>query len=190
MHWDTLKQDNYSTGRGDGGSSAGWGTSPTQLPPCPSIRVLSYSNCQRSSHSMFQRMPQKFSTLRVNWVSWLTGICNRFKAKVNACINRLMSCMLKASHWPYPIVGRVQNLNLGHKLNWRYSVLITVTLVSLGFLPLRIHIKLYIIKRNTAQLELFQPGHNLSNLLCTCHMSWTIYVLCNLTLYTYNFFNT
>ena len=25
---------------------------PALLPPCPSIRVLSYSNCQRSSHSM------------------------------------------------------------------------------------------------------------------------------------------
>ena len=29
---------------------------PALLPPCPSIRVLSYSNCQRSSHSMSKWM--------------------------------------------------------------------------------------------------------------------------------------
>ena len=29
---------------------------PALLPPCPSIRVLSYSNCQRSSHAMSQWM--------------------------------------------------------------------------------------------------------------------------------------
>ena len=36
MHWDTFKQDNYSAVGGDGGR--------------PTIRVLSYSNCQRSTH--------------------------------------------------------------------------------------------------------------------------------------------
>ena len=37
MHWDTLKQDNYSTVRGDGevGSAR---YEPALLPPCPSIR--------------------------------------------------------------------------------------------------------------------------------------------------------
>ena len=39
---------------------------PALLPPCPSIRVLSYSNCQRSSHSTSLVDCQKFSTLRVN----------------------------------------------------------------------------------------------------------------------------
>ena len=29
---------------------------PALLPPCPSIRALSYSNCQRSSHSMSRWM--------------------------------------------------------------------------------------------------------------------------------------
>ena len=45
MHCDTLKQDNDSTVRGDGevGSAR---YEPALLPPCPSIRVLSYSNCQ------------------------------------------------------------------------------------------------------------------------------------------------
>ena len=35
-----------------------------QLPPCPTIRVLSYSNCQRSNHHFWENF-QKFSTLRV-----------------------------------------------------------------------------------------------------------------------------
>ena len=45
MHCNTLKQDNDSTVRGDGevGSAR---YEPALLPPCPSIRVLSYSNCQ------------------------------------------------------------------------------------------------------------------------------------------------
>ena len=38
------------------------------LPPCPTIRVLSYSICQRSTHSSFQMNMQKFSTLRVKLV--------------------------------------------------------------------------------------------------------------------------
>ena len=45
MHWDTLKQDNHSTVRGVGevGSAR---YELALLPPCPSIRALSYSNCQ------------------------------------------------------------------------------------------------------------------------------------------------
>ena len=39
---------------------------PALLPPCPSIRVLSYSNCHRSTHSMSKSVCNKFSTLRVN----------------------------------------------------------------------------------------------------------------------------
>ena len=35
-------------GRGDVGSAR---YEPALLPPCPTIKVLSYSNCQRSSHS-------------------------------------------------------------------------------------------------------------------------------------------
>ena len=45
MHCDTLKQDNDSTVRGDGevGSAR---YEPALHPPCLSIRILSYSNCQ------------------------------------------------------------------------------------------------------------------------------------------------
>ena len=39
---------------------------PALLPPCPSIRVLSYSNCQRSSHSMSRWMFRNWALLRVN----------------------------------------------------------------------------------------------------------------------------
>ena len=35
------------------------------LSPCPTIRVLSYSNCPRSTHSHFLVNFQKFSFLRV-----------------------------------------------------------------------------------------------------------------------------
>ena len=42
MHWDTFKQDNYSTVGGDVGTVR---YEPALLPPCPTIRVLSYSNC-------------------------------------------------------------------------------------------------------------------------------------------------
>ena len=45
MHCDTLKQDSDSTVRGDGGSRVGEVRAGTAS-PCPSIRVLSYSNCQ------------------------------------------------------------------------------------------------------------------------------------------------
>ena len=50
MHWDTFKQGNHSTVGGDGdvGSVR---YEPALLPPSPTIRVLSYSNCQRSFHS-------------------------------------------------------------------------------------------------------------------------------------------
>ena len=47
-----LKQDNYTAkwdGMGDVGSAR---YKPALLPPCPTIRVLSYSNYQRSSHSI------------------------------------------------------------------------------------------------------------------------------------------
>ena len=53
MHCDTLKQDNDSTVRGMGevGSAR---YEPALLPPCPSIRVLSYSNYQEI-HSRHRR---------------------------------------------------------------------------------------------------------------------------------------
>ena len=46
---ETFKPDNYSTvgGHGDVGSAR---DEPALLPPCPTIRVLSYSTCQRSTH--------------------------------------------------------------------------------------------------------------------------------------------
>ena len=47
-----IQQDNYSTVGGDGNvGSARY--EPALLPPCPTIRVLNYSNCQRSTHSHF-----------------------------------------------------------------------------------------------------------------------------------------
>ena len=51
VHWDTFKQDNYSTvGRwGDVGSAR---YEPSLLPPCPTISVLSDSICQRSTQSI------------------------------------------------------------------------------------------------------------------------------------------
>ena len=69
MHWDTFKQGNYNTVGGDGDvGSARY--EPALLPSCP-IRVLSYSNCQRSTHSHFYVNFQKFSTLKVNTVPFL-----------------------------------------------------------------------------------------------------------------------
>ena len=51
-------------GMGDVGSAR---YEPALLPPCPIIRVLSYSNWQRSTHSI----SKKFNILRVNTItSW------------------------------------------------------------------------------------------------------------------------
>ena len=51
MEQDTLKHDNYSTVGADGDvGSARY--EPALLPPCPTIWVLSYSNCQRSAKSI------------------------------------------------------------------------------------------------------------------------------------------
>ena len=49
--WDTFKQDNQSTVGGDGdvGSTR---YEPALLPPCLTKKVLGYSNCQRSTHSI------------------------------------------------------------------------------------------------------------------------------------------
>ena len=45
MHWDTFEQDDYSTVGGDGDvGSARY--EQALLPPCLTIRVLSYINCQ------------------------------------------------------------------------------------------------------------------------------------------------
>ena len=40
-------------GMGDVGSAR---YEPALLPPCPTIRVLSYSNCQRSAHAISKRI--------------------------------------------------------------------------------------------------------------------------------------
>ena len=48
-------------GMGDVGSAR---YDPALLPPCPTIRVLCYSNCQRSTHSVSNEF-QKFCTSRV-----------------------------------------------------------------------------------------------------------------------------
>ena len=62
MHWDTYKQDNYSTVGGDGGCRVGEVRAGTTS-PCPTIKVLCYSNCQRSTHShqQFKGYDQKHS---------------------------------------------------------------------------------------------------------------------------------
>ena len=65
MHWDTFKQDNYSTvgeGMGDVGLAR---YESALLPSCPTIGVLSYSNCQEIHPLHFFVNFQKFSTLRV-----------------------------------------------------------------------------------------------------------------------------
>ena len=51
MHWDTFKQDNYSTVGGDGGCrvSEVWAGTTS---PMPDHKGLSYSNCPRSIHSI------------------------------------------------------------------------------------------------------------------------------------------
>ena len=52
MHWDTFKQDNYSTVRGDGGSRVGevraGTTSP--MPEFPSTRMRVYFTIKTSTH--------------------------------------------------------------------------------------------------------------------------------------------
>ena len=50
-------------GMGDVGSAR---YEPALLPPCPTIRVLSYSNCQEIHPIHFKAKFPKFSTLRVN----------------------------------------------------------------------------------------------------------------------------
>ena len=52
MHWDTLKQDNYSTVRGDGGSRVGKVRAGTTSPMPNHKGFLSYSNCQSFTHSI------------------------------------------------------------------------------------------------------------------------------------------
>ena len=80
MHWDTFEQDNYSAvgGMGDVGSAR---YEPALLPPYPTIRVLSYSNCQEIHPLHFQVNFQKFSTLRVNqYVRWLKFTISQSKS--------------------------------------------------------------------------------------------------------------
>ena len=52
MHWDTFKQDDYSTVGGDGDVGLVRYESAL-LPPCPTKRVLSNSNCQRDPPTPF-----------------------------------------------------------------------------------------------------------------------------------------
>ena len=65
MHWDTYKQDNYSTVAGDGdvGSVR---YEPALLPPCPTIRVLSCNNCRRSTDSISKWIFRKLAVKVLN----------------------------------------------------------------------------------------------------------------------------
>ena len=64
MHWEALKLNRIITAQWKGMGYVGLARyEPAILPPCPTIRVLSYSNCQRSTHGKCNF--QKFSTLRV-----------------------------------------------------------------------------------------------------------------------------
>ena len=59
-HRSVFKQDNYSTVGGDGGCRV------SVVPPCPTIRVISYSKCQgQEIHIYISTSFQKFSTSRV-----------------------------------------------------------------------------------------------------------------------------
>ena len=57
-------------GMGDVGSAR---YEPALLPPCPTIRVLSYSDCQEIHPLPFWVNFQKFSTLRVNNIIQFVG---------------------------------------------------------------------------------------------------------------------
>ena len=103
MHWDTFKQDNYSTVRGDGEvRSARY--EPALVPPCPSIKVLSYSNCQRSSHSMSKWMLKNFSTLRINiYASFVQGLLSLHHlvmpdAWKYSCLWKYLLCLVMQQH--------------------------------------------------------------------------------------------
>ena len=53
MHWDAFKQDNYNTYTVGGDEDVGSARyEPALLPTCPTTRVLTYSNCHRSAHSI------------------------------------------------------------------------------------------------------------------------------------------
>ena len=66
MHWDTLKQDNYSTVRGDGGGRVGevraGTTSPMPEHKCFKLQQLSKIQPLHVSMNV-----QKFSTLKVQY---------------------------------------------------------------------------------------------------------------------------
>ena len=80
MHWAYLKQDNYTTYSGrleDGACRVSNWYEPAPLSPCLTMRVLSFSDCQRSSHSISKWINcQKCRTLTVSHLmnnSWACG---------------------------------------------------------------------------------------------------------------------
>ena len=64
MHWDTIKQDNYSTVGGDGGCRVGEVRAGTTS-PMPDHKGLSYSNCQTCTHSNSKFIFRNLAVLRV-----------------------------------------------------------------------------------------------------------------------------
>ena len=81
-----FKQNNHSTVGGDGGCSFS-----DLLAPCPIIRVLSYSNCQRSTHAPVNYLGKKHPA-----IFWARG-CNRDQG-----------CISSSQTWWMSICSRVQ----------------------------------------------------------------------------------
>ena len=65
---------------------------PALLPACPIIRVLSYSNCQRSIHSISKRIFRKLALLRVNQSTLVAFQCNQNHSLL--CSNQVLHYQL------------------------------------------------------------------------------------------------
>ena len=98
MYWDTFNQDNYSTVGGDGGCRVDEVQARTTSPVANHIiRVLSYSNCQRPTHSISNFKKSRVST------SNLTGgfTSNREQLSWSNTLILRRSLDLLFFHWVY-----------------------------------------------------------------------------------------
>ena len=106
MHWNTFKQDNYSTVRGDGGCRVGEVRAGTTSPIPNHKGFLSCSNCQEIHPLHFQVNLHKLSTVRVNTIPYLctnpsSKLCNTWALKRMS----LVSCGVESTHCPF-MMGR------------------------------------------------------------------------------------